>query len=106
MPGTIADPSLDPFALRGTECLGHLAFQHLLQQILHNHAQCVVVCAHQIFDGGYRWFILTPGHGGAPMELVTLDITSLPWPLKSSTDFCRTSRTLPEFKGELAKHLK
>jgi len=32
------------------------------------------------------------------MELVTLDITSLPWPLKSSTDFCRTSRTLPKLR--------
>ncbi|WP_214442604.1 hypothetical protein, partial [Sphingobium chlorophenolicum] len=43
--------------------------------------------AHQIFDGRYRWSILIPGHGGAPLGLATLNITSLPWPLKSSMDF-------------------
>ncbi|WP_214442608.1 hypothetical protein, partial [Sphingobium chlorophenolicum] len=42
---------------------------------------------HQIFDGRYRWSILIPGHGGAPLGLATLNITSLPWPLKSSMDF-------------------
>ncbi|WP_214442613.1 hypothetical protein, partial [Sphingobium chlorophenolicum] len=38
-------------------------------------------------DGRYRWSILIPGHGGAPLGLATLNITSLPWPLKSSMDF-------------------
>ncbi len=78
VPRSIAGLPVGSLALRCGECPGHLAFENLLQQILHGPARHVVVRTHHVFDGRDRWLNPVPGRGGAPVPLVTSNITSLP----------------------------
>ena len=75
----IAEALRRALALRGTERLVHLGFEHLLHHRTDHFAQPVRVRQQNVFDGGDGGLTFSLGHGGVPSrELVTLNITSLP----------------------------
>src|SRR5438094_4941304 len=73
--------------LAGAKRLVHLGFQHRLHHAADDLAQTIAVLGQKLLDSGNGRLSFTLGHGRAPLELVTSNITSLPWPPISSNDF-------------------